>query len=188
MKKIIRVILILIFITVFISGCNKTNNKDSSIKFTFDTNGNYTGFSNIPDNYTIQDATEDGYLVMQDLDIIENQSAWDNFVELSSNKKYTSIRIVKFYTDSLNSPYFLDLFYNNGYYYCFDSSSETQEKKPFSLLKTLEGKFGNPLKDLSFIILTNDDELTFDMIINSRISSDLTVIKNISPFKIIMFK
>ena len=188
MKKVIRIILILAFMTVLISGCNKSDNKDYTLKFSFDQNGNYTGFSNLPDKYTTQAAKNDGYYVTQDSKVIANDNVWDDFVNASLSKKNTGIRIVQFNKESANSPYFLDLFYNDGYYYLFDSSSKSQVKQPYLYLMTLEGKFGNPLKNSGAIVLTNDNALTFDMVMKSTLSSSTEDIKSIPAHKIVMFK
>lgn len=160
----------------------------SSLNFSFDKNGNYTGFSDLPLSYTIENAKNNGYFVTQDLKVIANKSVWDKFVESSLHRENTSIRIAIFYTEMSDRPYFLDLFYQDGYYYLFDSSSEKQEKQPYLCLLTLEGRFGNPLRDSSVIVLTNDDTLTFDKVMRVMASSSMDFIKSVSPFEIVMFK
>lgn len=185
-KKVVLILLLLCVLLVF--GCNKKVNSNNLLNFSFDDSGNYTGFSDLPANYTIEDAKTDGCYTTQDLEAVANENIWDSFVEASKNKKNTSIRKVSFHTKNENSPFFEDLFYRDGYYYCFDSSAENQEKHPFLYLLTLEGQFGNPLKDTVIIILTDDNTLTFDNIIQSALSSDINYRKNMSPFKLIMIK
>ncbi len=161
---------------------------DDLLNFSFDESGNYIGFSDLPSNYTIEDAKADGYFTTKDLEIIANKNVWDRFVETSLSKKNSSIRMVKFYSESAGSTYFLDLFYMDGYYYLFDSSAKNQEKYPYKYLLTLEGRFGNPQKDSSVILLTNDNTLTFDMVMRSVFSSNMDYIKSIPPYKLIMVK
>lgn len=185
-KKIVLILLLLCVILIF--GCNKEVNSNSLLSFSFDDSGNYTGFSNLPSNYTIEDAKVDGYYAKVDLKVVANENVWDSFVETSLSKKNTSIRIVSFHTKNTNSPFYKDLFYRDGYYYCFDSSAEDQEKHPYQYLLTLEGQFGNPLKDSIIIILTDDNTLTFDSVIKSALSSDINYWKSISPYKLIMIK
>jgi hypothetical protein len=186
MKKVIIIILVFVYITVFFLGCNKSKNLDTSLNFSFDTSGNYTGFSDLPSNYTLQNAEEDGCYVLKDLEIISNDHIWEKFYVASLRNENTSIRIANFYTEYTDGPYFNDLYYEEGYYYLFDSSGEDQSKYPFSYLLTLEGKIGNPLKDSGFIVLTNDDSLTFDKVWIVMISSNMNVIQSVSPFKIVM--
>jgi len=187
-KKVIGLILVFVFITVLVSSCTKTENSHNSLDFSFDKVGNYTGFYDLPLNYTIEDAKDDGYFVTQNLEIIENNNMWDSFVATSLRRKNTSIRMIHFFTESTASPYFSDLFYEDGYYYLFDSSSGNQEKQPYLYLLTLEGKFGNPLKDSSVVVLTNDDTLTFDKVMKVILSSNMDYIESVSPFKILMYK
>lgn len=188
MKKGIALILVFVCVAVLIFSCNKTKSGDNSLVFSFDKNENYTGFSNLPKNYTLEDAKEDGYYVTQNLEVIANKSVWDHFVETSLRRENTHIRIVRFYTERAESPYFLDLYYEDGYYYLFDSSAENQKKQPYLHLLVLEGKFGSPLKDSGVTVLTNDDTLTFDTVMKAMLSSNMGYIKSVPPFKLVMFK
>lgn len=188
LKKVIPQILSFICISVLFFGCGKIQTYDKSLNFSFDKNGNYIGFSDLPSNYTIEKAKNDGYFVTQNLDSAANENVWENFVQSSLRKENTSIRIVKFYSGETNSPYFLDLFYKDEYYYIFDSSAENQQKQPYSYLLTLEGKFGNPLRDSSAVVLTNNNNLTFDKLMKAMVSSNLNDSLSISPFKIVMLK
>lgn len=187
MKKIIALLFIVVCILSFLIVRNIENSYET-IEFLFDTNENYIGFINAPIKYTVEDAEKDGCFVKQGIEIIANNDVWDNFIETTSQGKNIGIRIVGFYEDDSNSPYFTDLFFNDGYYYLFDSSSENQEKQPFLYLLILGGKFGIPLKDHGVVVLTNDNTLTFDIIMKSMLSSSLDFIQSISPYKLIMFQ
>lgn len=187
MKKSIFLILVLFCIAVLILSFSQTKN-NSILSFSFDKDGNYLGFSNLPLNYTIEAAKSDGYFVIQDLEVIANKNVWEDFVKASLHRENASIRIVKFYTEKAAGPYFLDLFYEDGYYYLFDSSAENPDKQPYLYLLTLEGQFGNPLRDSGAIVLANDNTLTFEKLMRALLSSDMNSIKSISPFKIVMFK
>ena len=160
---------------LFLVGCGKLA-EDDKINFSFDENGNYTGFSDLPSNYTVEDAKSDGYFTSMGVEIVANKGLWDRFAEKSHNNNDASIRMVKFYEESDGSPYFKDLFYRDEYYYLFDSSAESHEKQPYRYLLTLEGQFGSPLKDSGVIVLTNDNTLTFDMVMQSALSSDINYI------------
>ncbi len=185
-KKIMLIMLLLCTLLVF--GCKKAVSSNDLLNFSFDDSGNYTGFSDLPTNYTIEDAKADGHYVTQGLEVVANKDVWDGFIETSISKKNTSIRKVSFFTENADSPFFEDLFYKDGYYYCFDSSAEDLMKHPYQYLLTLEGQFGKPLRDSVVIILTDDNTLTFDNIMQSAISSDINFKKSISPFKLIMIK
>lgn len=111
--------------------CSKIKDSDYSLELPLDKDGNYVGFCDLPTNYTIEKAKNDGYFVREDLDTVANENVWDNFVQASLRKENTSIRMVQFYTEDTNTIYFTDLFYRNGYYYMFDSSSVKQKNNHF---------------------------------------------------------
>lgn len=188
MRRITLLIIVFVYIAVLTLSCSKIKNDDASLDFLFDKSGNYTGFSDLPSDYKIEAAKNDGYFVTQNSEVIANKNVWDNFVDASLHRENTGIRMVNFYTEYTDSPYFLDLFYDDGYYYLFDSSAENQQKQPYSYLLTLDGQFGNPLKASSVIVLTNDNTLTFNKVMSVMISSNMDYIKSVSPFKIVMFK
>ncbi|OAB38637.1 hypothetical protein PMSD_06375 [Paenibacillus macquariensis subsp. defensor] len=119
--------------------------------------------------------------------MIANNEEWVNFVETATKGNNTGIRMVSFSTEDTTSPYFSDLFFNDGYYYLFDSSSDKQEKQPFLFLLTLEGRFGNPSKDSGVVILTNDNTLSFDVVMKSVLSSNFDYKKSISPYRLVVF-
>ena len=183
------VFLLLVVSLVLLAGCNESKTEETAPKFTFDQNIQYTGFQTLPVVYTIEEATKDGYLVTKDLKIIANEDLYSNFIETSSRGKNTSIRLVKFFTnESSKHPFYTDIFYEEGFYYSFDSSAPTEEKEPYQYLLALEGKIGNPLVDSGFVVLTNDKTLTFDQVILNMITSSMSVKETIPKHQIIMFK
>ena len=183
-------VLYFLLVSLFLlAGCNESNSEDTAPKFTFDQNIQYTGFQTLPTVYTIEEATKDGYLVNKDLKIIANEDLYSNFIETSSRGKNTSIRLIKFFTnESSKHPFYTDIFYEEGFYYSFDSSAPTQEKEPYQFLLALKGKIGNPLMDSGFIVLTSDETLTFDQVILNMISSSMRVKENIPKHQIILFQ
>lgn len=187
MRKLIPLLLIIVCIGVILVSCNAKNDNEP-IVFSFDDSGNYLGFANIPKDYTIDEAKKDGYYVKKGLEVDENRETWDKFIETVAKSDNVGIRILSYYEDNPNMLYFKDVFYEDEYYYLFDSTSEEQEKQPYSNLLTLEGKFGNPLKDTGVVVLTDDSELTFDKVMKSMYSSNMEYIKSIAPFRLIMFE
>lgn len=188
MGKSIAVFFTIICIIGLLTSCGE--NYDETIEFSFDDNGNYTGFSNLPIKYTVEDAKEDGYYVKQDSKDISNRELWDDYINDALKGKDISIRIVNFYTETEEdlTVHFNDLFFNGSYYYLFDSSSDNQEKQPYKYLLTLEGKFGNPLRDSGVVVLTNDNTLTFNDVMKSLVSSNLEYIKSVSSYRLVMFE
>lgn len=166
-------------------SCSSAPEK-SEVSFSFDSKGNYTGFSNLkPSEVTEESAENAGYVVRKNLATTANEEIWNNFVSDSSKNKDSYVRIASFFDDG--GPYFNDIYYREGNYYLFDSSAETNQKSPFKYLLTLEGKDGIPEKDSGIIILTDDKNLTFEEIKLSLYSSSTEVINSISPYKLVTF-
>lgn len=188
MKRVcIRICTLLICIISFVS-CKTIDKNEDMFEQRFDENENYTGFSDLSSGYKLEDAKNDGYYTELDSIVYANYNVWEEFIDTSSKGENAFIRIVNFYSEDSNSPYFLDLYYNDGYYYLLDSSAENLNKEKFSFLLTLEGKSGNPLRDTNITILTNNNMLTFDEFTKAMFSSDFEVVQSIEPYKVLMFK
>ena len=180
-------LLVFLCAALLIFGCNKEEISGNSPCFSFDKDGHYIVFTDLPSDYTFEDAKTDGYFAAQDIENVANKDVWDNFVAASARKKNSSIRFIVFFTSRDDIPYYSDLFYNDGHYYAFDSTAENQEKTAYKYLLHLKGQFGNPVKDTGVVILTDDDTLTFEQVMQSGLSSDLFFKRSISPYKLIMF-
>jgi hypothetical protein len=179
MKKMSN-ILIITMILLFFSGCGETS--DAAFFSKLDSNGNYTGFSNLSENYTAEQAEKDGCYVRVNLKTVGGEQFWKDFVKDASNKKNADIRIV---TILEGGTYFLDVFYDDGYYRAFDSDSEDLHDYKFKYLMTLEGTLPNAAKSGKVTVLTDDKELTYKDVMWKFLSSDMNYIKSISPFKLI---
>ncbi|GEM_PF-1446935 len=163
----------------------KTLTEVPPMDFSIDADGNYTGFSNLPQNYTVEDAKKDGYVVEQDSVMIANKEVWDAFFQSAAQGNNAVVRMVSFLSEGISSPSFRDLYFQDGYYYLFDSSSDKQDVQKFSYLLTLEGQFGNPLKDSQVVVLTNDNKLNFNAVMKSLLSSSMDYKQSVSPYKLV---
>ncbi len=96
----------------------------------FDDKGNYTGFSNLPKEETVEAYEKKGYYVTQDSEVIANQEVWERFIETAKSDNNTVMRMVSLYTqEDIKGPFYRDLLYIDGNYYLFDSSSENLKKR-----------------------------------------------------------
>jgi len=67
----------------------------------------------VTDNFTLEDAKREGYVVIEDGDVTFGQEAWQNFVDLSSKK--IPCKIPEYYEsikDDYPKMYILELVYN----------------------------------------------------------------------------
>jgi len=183
MRKIILMILLLT--ALFIAGCAQASPEDSAgIPFQLDAKGNYTGFRHLPESYTTGQAIQDGCYVRVDSEPVGGQEAWDAFLAKAADGEDAWIRIVNFYDDEV---YYSDLLYVGGYYRVFDSSSVDLQDRKFKHLLRLEGKLPNAARGGSVTILTDGENLTYQDIMWSFLSSDLSYSRSLPPFELIMF-
>lgn len=139
-------------------------------------------------NDSVEDAKKNGYVVELDSVVIANNEAWTNFVETATLGNNSGVRIASFSSEDSTSPYFSDLFFENGYYYLFDSSSDKQNMQPYSYLLTLEGQFGSPSKNSRIVVLTNDNALTFNVVMKSLLSSSMEYKQSVPLYRLVMFQ
>lgn len=192
-KSQILSITFICFIVVVFSSCRRSDTYNA-FKKSFDKKGNYTGFSDLPEKYTFENAKKDGCLVLQDLVILENENLWEEFVNTTSKKEDSSIRIATFYTDTNNS-YLQDLYYVNGHYYSFSSTLGGKKKKGFLYLLTLREIDDNSPLRITYVLLTNDKDLTYYRVskdIESAVTDDSRAgkrtDKNIPKYEIVFIK
>ncbi len=185
MKKFIIIVLLISYILSLLISCSFISNRES-LAFSFDSNGNYTGFKDLPIEYTIKDAEKEGCFVTQDGEVVANDELWDEFIENALQGENVSIRMVNFYTDGENT-YFSDLFHNDNKYYLFSDSSENHKKQPYLHLLSLRKKKNNIEQSGGIVALTDDKSLTYSQVWKSLISSNRDDIKTIPKYEIVRF-
>ena len=130
--------------------------------------GEYTGFSNILDTYTPEDALRDGCYVIvstldagnpeKDLGLIGGGEAWENFCEKSENGYDAFLRVVHYVDDK---PYYTDLYYADGEYCMFDLNDElglvsyAPQKYLLKLTEEINGR------EAVMYVITNETEITY---------------------------
>lgn len=185
MRKALLIVSFMIFMLLF-SGCSRT--ASSNLEFSFDNNGDYEGFKTLPSNYTSKQAIKDGCYVIKNLEEVGGGKEWTRFIENAEKGMDSSIRIMSIFHDDTNydvGTYYQDLFYVDGNYRIFDSTSEDLTDHKFKYILDLKGRFPNAEKDSRFVVLTDDNTLTFEKVSLSIFSSSTEVINSISPFKIV---
>ena len=178
MRKIYLIASFAVFI-MLTSGCGHI---PANLMFSFDTNGNYAGFKTLPENYTPEQAIKDGCYVTKNLEEIGGGNAWEEFFENSVNGKDSCIRIMSIY-DSVT--YYEDVFYVEENYRIFDSASEDMTDHKYKYILDLRGRTPNAVKDSRYVVLTDDETLTFEDVSLTFYSSNSEIINAISPFKIV---
>lgn len=111
MKKIIQIFFLIIACSVGVLTSCHTKNSKAEIKFMFDDKGNYTGFSNLPKEETVEAYEKKGYYVTQDSEVIANQEVWERFIETAKSDNNTVMRMVSLYTQEDIKVLFIGICY-----------------------------------------------------------------------------
>lgn len=183
-NAILMVILMILFI---ITGCREVGEEAYAFEAMFDASGDYVGFEDVSQRCTDQEAADSGYLTLIDGDIVANEGAWDAFIASAVEDESAYIRMASFYTVPSSGPYYTDVYYEDGYYYRFDSTAICNEAKPYEHLLHLEGYFGMPKQLCAVTVLSNDETLTFDAYMESLYSSRLILNGEGSNTQLVMF-
>lgn len=193
MKKVI----VLISIMVSMMSCNEikivNNNITSNINDDFDgqisEDGSYKGFDDLPESMTIEEA------VVLGLDYIQrqsqpyaNQHIWDDFYESSHKGEACNVRMISFYEEDMEHPYYKDIYYKDGLYTMYDSSVEDAIGHQFKYLLTLEGNTGKPLIHMRQVVLADKADLTLEAYERAMVSSSSTAFDNIGQVRMLMFE
>ncbi len=184
MKKIFAIILTAILILSLFS-CSGGEEKRENIDITYDDGGKYSGFSDIPENYSVDDAIDDGCLVIETLDDGTNiygvqmsktgrtagYEHWVSFVERSQNGEDAFLRVAHFIR---GTGYYHDLYYADGKYTIFEFNEYgISDGESYSLLRRLDGMAGpvGNQKEDHFYVLTDSTEVTYNDITHRMFSS-----------------
>ena len=146
----------------------------------------------LPADYSLEQAREDGCVVHEDGDIASGQEAWEDFLKASSAGKAAAVRLVSYYTlddpsrydpdyyESIKDDYPLlyvsDLTFDGKVYTVSSLEDGERLERTFSCLKYFEAEAETPgaVYD-SYIryVLVNDDAVTWDQLMRGMYSSRL---------------
>ena len=185
MKKRLFVIFVIVLLVFALSSCFDRIGNFEKINISYGEDGVYSGFSDIPDNYSVDDAIDDGCLVIETLDDgtnihgvsmsktgrTEGYEHWVAFVEKSQRGEDVFLRVAHFIR---GTGYYHDLYYSDGKYTIFDFDEyEISEGKSYSLLRRLDGMAGTGefQREHHFFVLTDSTEVTYNDITHRMFSS-----------------
>lgn len=168
----------IIFLTIIflLSGCSN-NSANLSL-------------SKLPDSYNINDAKSDNCVVFRDGDITSGQSVWDDFISLTDNGKYSTVRLAFYYTlgdpsqyseelyeeikDDYPVLYIKDLNFNGEKYILEGYEDGQMNSREYKYLMKYEGRPNSvyaTFSEYSYYVLVNDDTVTWDDIEQGIFSS-----------------
>lgn len=180
------VIVLAIAACVTMAACFLTNpknnvQKDVSISPTLE---------ELPDDYSLEQAKADGYVVMEDNDVTSGQDVFAEFVSTTSKGEAASVRIVNYYTlgdpanydeefyESIKDDYpkmFVHDLVFDGLSYTIRWYEEGEEiVKNYRYLMHYEGEIDSPyaiIKHYNYYVLIDDNTYTWDDIMFGMYSS-----------------
>lgn len=175
MKKFVLVLLaVLLF-----SSCGLVGEK---IEVPYTEDGEYAGFSDLPAEYTPEDAEQDGcYVVVSTLDpnniendlgLVAGAEVWEKFYENSQNGEDSYMRVAHFVD---GKPYYTDLYYVDGEYLMFDLNDELglRAYAPQKYLLELKEEING--REARMYVLTNETEITYMDVERVFVSSSVYV-------------
>ena len=162
-----RKIAILLILAILFVSCGQAENV-IDVEIPYGEDGAYTGFSNLPETYTAEDAERDGcYVVVSaldpndkenDLGLVAGAEVWEKFYEDSQGERDAYMRVVHFVD---GKPYYTDLYYVDGEYLMFDLNDELglRAYAPQKYLRELKEEING--LDATMYVLTNETEITY---------------------------
>ena len=144
----------------------------------------------LPADYSLEQAREDGCVVHEDVDIASGHEAWEDFLKASSSGKAAAVRLVNYYTlddpsrydpdyyESIKDDYpllFVSGLSFDGKAYTVSGLEDSERwEKTYSHLKRFEDKAEthSAVYD-SYIryVLVNDDTVTWNQLVHGMFSS-----------------
>ena len=194
MKRLIQAIsvILIVFAVLALASCGKAPTVHADI--TYDKNGVYTGFSDIPEDYDAKKAAKDGCLT---IDILREPNVHgvlvsketetfgyerrEEFLSAAEKDEDAFLRVAQFID---GTGYYHDLYYCDGTYTIFDLNEHgISDGETFRYLRRLEGTTGpiSDPKDDYLYVLTDSKRLTHHAVMWSYLSSDSRTVTTI-PF------
>ena len=179
MKRIFYALFALMLLILFLSGCGKAPTPDE-----------WKDLKEAAENYSLEDAKRDGYVVIEDGDVTFGEDIWQNFFNLSAKKTPCKIRVVHYYTlddpshydpayyesikDDYPEMYILELVFNGEAFIVRHYEEEKLYESEYKYLMKYEGEAET--RDAIYTsyvryVLVNDDKVTWNDILHGMISA-----------------
>lgn len=179
MKKILYVCFTLILSALFIS-CSRQVLEPVE----------YEDLKYVADNYTLEDAKREGYVIIEELRVTYGEDTWQTFFDMTKDKIPCKVRVAHYYTigdkiqyepeyyetikDEYPKIYILELVYDGETYSVSHYEEERLYQNEFKYLMKYEGKAETACARYdSYVryVLVDDDSLTWEDIMRGLLSS-----------------
>lgn len=166
-------------LVLFLSACNKATSLYE-----------FNDLKETADNYSLEDAKRDGYVIIEDLSVTYGEETWQNFVDSSAEKTPCNVRVVHYYTigdasrydptyyksikDDYPKLYIFELDYKDEVFCVSHYEEDKLYQSEYKYLMRYEGKADTHQASFtSYLryVLVNDDKVTWNDIFGGMISS-----------------
>jgi len=184
MVNFIKDIAIFMLYLLILAACNNTNGMANA----------YIPYSEIPKNYSLEDAKNDNLVVFEDGNITSGQSVWDDFVKITEQGKPYTVRLAFYYTlegqgitpaleeyedikDNYPHLFIQDLTFDGRIYTLYSVEDKKEYKFRYKYIKRFVE--ASPRETVQYretirYVLVNDKEVTWEKIISGMLSSRFT--------------
>lgn len=181
MKGILYACFAAMLLVLFLSSCGKAPTPDE-----------WKDLKDVADNYSLEDAKREGYVVIEDGDVSCGEDTWQNFADLSAEKTPCKIRVVHYYTigdpshydstyyesikDDYPKMYILELVHNGETFCVSHYEEEKLYQSEYKHMMRYEGKAETrEATYTSYVryVLVDDDKVTWNDITHGMFSSQL---------------
>jgi hypothetical protein len=151
----------------------------------------YIPYSEIPGNYSLENAKNDNLVVFEDGDITSGQTVWDEFIENTEQGKSYAVRLAFYYTldgqgitpeheqyeqikDNYPLLFIQDLTFDGKTYTLYSVEEKKEYKFSYKYLKIFveaSSRETVPYYETIRYVLVNDKEVTWQQIISGMLSS-----------------
>jgi hypothetical protein len=179
MKKNLYICFTLTLLVLLLYGCSKKPRSDD-----------WEDLKYVSDNYSLEDAKNEGYVVMENGSVTFGKDIWQDFVDLTEKKKPCKIRVSHYYTigdpsrydpayyesikDEYPKMYTFEIVYNGETFNESHYEEERLYQSEFKYLMRYEGKaetYDATYTSYVRYVLVNDDKVTWDDIMHGMLSS-----------------
>lgn len=154
-------------------------------------NASIKELKSITDNYSLDDAKNDGCLVMENGSITSGQETFSDFLSATENYNGASIRVVKYYTlgdksqysneyyeqekDNYPMLFITDVVFENGNYttYSFEDGELITKTYKYMIKDEFEANPQATFTSAEYYILANNKDTSWNEIMSSILSSQL---------------
>lgn len=155
-----------VLMLVVLTGCEQLKEKEPEMPGRTKGKESYTGFENIDSDYSTEDVINGGGMVCTQTGITGGRTNWDHFMKTVGEKKSARIRIMQ--KISGEDAFYKDVIYDGEEFRMIVSVNPEEYDFTYKYLLDLKGRRTKKSKESHLVILTDEEELPFETVIENE--------------------